>query len=195
MTDKAQRAIIQIGTLEIEGFQMPDGSYRMSQTQTAEAVGKPEINARRFLDSKGIKSLLGKGYTPDSIEVEPSDRLRGQTRINALPLEVVAAYWVSQCGQGNKQAIALVMAMTIESLERRFDAAFGGTRSAAEYNESLSQRMSQFEAELSALSDAYAEPDILREDNERLRFENQVLRGQVQELGGTPPPPGENTSP
>ncbi|MEO0533281.1 MAG: hypothetical protein AAF215_05385 [Cyanobacteria bacterium P01_A01_bin.123] len=178
MTDKAKRETVPIGSLEIEGFQMPDGSYRMSQTQAAEAVGKPEINARRFLSSKGIKSLLGKGYTPDSIEVEPSDQSRGQTRINALPLEVVAAYWVSQCSQGNRPAIALVMAMTIESLERRFDDAFGVARSAAEYNQSLSQRMSQFEVELSALSDAYAEPDVAREHIARL--EDQLRQAGLE---------------
>ncbi|NEZ68288.1 hypothetical protein D0962_37110, partial [Leptolyngbyaceae cyanobacterium CCMR0082] len=66
----------------------------MSQTQTAEAVGKDESNARKFLGSKGIKTLLGKGYTPGSIEVDPNEQIRGQTRINALPLDVVSAFWV-----------------------------------------------------------------------------------------------------
>ncbi len=28
--DKAQRAMVQIGPLSVDGFQMPDGSYRMS---------------------------------------------------------------------------------------------------------------------------------------------------------------------
>ena len=51
------RASVQIGSLTLDGFMLPNGSYRMSQTQAAECVGKPEINARRFLDSKALKSL------------------------------------------------------------------------------------------------------------------------------------------
>jgi hypothetical protein len=54
---RAVRASVQIGSLTVDGFMLPDGSYRMSQTQAAECVGKPEINARRFLDSKAIKAL------------------------------------------------------------------------------------------------------------------------------------------
>jgi hypothetical protein len=46
------RAFVQIGSLTVEGFMLPNDSYRRSQTQAAECVGKPEINARRFLDSK-----------------------------------------------------------------------------------------------------------------------------------------------
>lgn len=68
--DKAKRATMAIDLLSVDGLQLPDSSYRMSQTQSAEIVGKPEINARRFLDSKGIKALLGEAYTPDSIEVD-----------------------------------------------------------------------------------------------------------------------------
>ncbi len=45
---RAVRAPVQIGSLTVDGFMLPDGSYRMSQTQAAECVGKPEINARRF---------------------------------------------------------------------------------------------------------------------------------------------------
>ena len=70
---RAVRASVQIGSLTVDGFMLPDGNYRMSQTQAAECVGKPEINARRFLDSKAIKALLGKGYTPDTIEIESSE--------------------------------------------------------------------------------------------------------------------------
>jgi hypothetical protein len=95
----------------------------------AETVAKPKINARRFLDSRGIKTLLGKGYTPDSVEVESINQNRGQTRINAVPLEVVTAYWFTQAKQGNEQALSLVWAMLTETLERRFDRAFGVTHS------------------------------------------------------------------
>jgi hypothetical protein len=68
---KATRALVQIGSMTVDGFMLPDGSYRTSQTQAAECVGKPEINARRFLDSTAIKALPGEGYTPDTIEIEP----------------------------------------------------------------------------------------------------------------------------
>ena len=74
---KATRATVAIGALIVDGFMLPDGSYRMSQTQAAETVGKDEINARRFLSSKSINAIRGEGYTPDSIEVEsPSDEKR-----------------------------------------------------------------------------------------------------------------------
>lgn len=72
--DKAKRATGAIGLLLVDGFQMPDGSYQMIQTQVAESVGKPEINARRFLDSMGIKASWGKAYTPDSIEVDSPNK-------------------------------------------------------------------------------------------------------------------------
>ncbi len=77
--DKAKRTTVAISPLSVDGFQMPDGSYRMSQTQAAESVGKPEINARRFLGSRGIKALRDEGYTPDSIEVDSPEQGRGQT--------------------------------------------------------------------------------------------------------------------
>ena len=31
MTDKAVRAPVSLGDMDVEGFQMPDGSYRMSK--------------------------------------------------------------------------------------------------------------------------------------------------------------------
>lgn len=179
MTDpiKATRATIPIGSIKVDGFQLPDGTYRMSQTQAAECVGRPEINARRFLSSKAIKALLGDDYTPDTLEIESELGKRGGSRFNALPLEVVTAYWVNQCFQGNRQALALVMALATETLERRFDAAFGVTRTEQEYNERLSQRILRLERDLSTLGESYAIDDIARQERdyfERLLRENGI---------------------
>lgn len=167
--EKAKRAPVAIGSLEVEGFQMPDGSYRMSQTQAAECVGKPQRNAGRFLESKGIKALRGETYTPDTIEVDSSDQSKGQARFNALPLDVVSAYWLWEASKGNQQAITLCYALMAETLERRFDSAFGVERTEAEYSTLLAQRLQQAEASLERLGEAYAEPDLLREENERLK--------------------------
>lgn len=163
--DKAKRATVLIGDLEVDGFQMPDGSYRMSQTQAAECIGKPEINARRFLGSKGIKALRGEGYTPDTIDVESPDQSRGQTRFNALPLDVVSAYWLWEASKGNQRSLTLCYALMAETLERRFDAAFDVERTETERNALLTQRL---QADLQELGDAYAEPDLLREQVGRL---------------------------
>ena len=83
--DKAKRDTVQIGPLSVDGFQMPNGNYQMSQTQAAERMGKSPRTAGRFLESKGIKALRGKGYTPNTIEVESSEQTRGsKSTLSAL---------------------------------------------------------------------------------------------------------------
>ena len=168
---KASRASIQIGEMTVDGFMLPSGDYRMSQTQAAESVGLTERNARDFLNSKAIKRLLGEGYTPaiSTVEIESTDQNRGQSRINALPLETVSAYWLWQAFRGNKQALALCMALMTETLTRRFDIAFGVERSESDYNQLLRDQNDALQSTLTSLADAYAEPDLLREENERLR--------------------------
>ncbi|MEA5448547.1 hypothetical protein VB780_08230 [Leptolyngbya sp. CCNP1308] len=165
--DKAKRATVAIGTLSVDGFQMPDGSYRMSITGAAESVSLTVSNASDFLRSKAIKALLGNDSTPriSEVEVESNDQLTGQTRIRALPLDVVIVYWNWQSHRGNKQALQLCIALATETLERRFDAAFGVERSESDRDALLTQRL---QSDLSALGEAYAEPDDLREQVARL---------------------------
>lgn len=168
MSDKAQRTEIQIGPHTVEGFMLPDGSYIMSQTQAAEIVGEPEINARRFLDSKGIKTLLGESYTPDTFDIERDPgQGRGGGRIRGVPPEVVSAYWLWQSSKGNKKAMTLCMAIMTETLERRFDAAFGVSRSEDERNQRLSDRLS--DRDLEAIGMVLAEDDFLKKENAELR--------------------------
>lgn len=180
---KATRAIVSIGNLSIDGFMLPDGRYQMSQTQIAEAIGKPEINARRFLDSKGIKGLLGKAYTPDTIEVDSFDSARGQTRINAIPIEVATAYWFSQASKGDKQALSLVWSLLTESLERRFDAAFGVNRTDQERDDRLSSRIQQLEQDLTSLGQAFEIDNLQSIELQSYREENQRLRSLLEEQG------------
>ena len=109
--DKAKRATVAIGPSSVEGFQMPDGSYRMSQSGAATTINESPVYALRFLASRDSKALLGEAftdYTPEQIEVEPSP--------------------------GDREAL-------------------------------LAQRL---QADLSALGEAYAKPDELREQVARL---------------------------
>jgi len=182
-TVKAQRTDIAIGSLAVDGFMLPDGSYRMSQTQIAEAVNLSERNARDFLRSKAVTGLLGKGYTPaiSIVEIESTDQSRGQSRINALPLEAVSAYWLWQSHRGNKKALALCIALITETLESRFDAAFDVERSANERNQILADRAEKLKQDLEALGDAYALDDEIK--RERDRFETLLKQNGIDPYG------------
>ena len=180
-SQKATRATIAIGSLKVEGFMLPDGSYRMSQTQVAETVGLKPRNVFDFLRSKAIKSLLGEGYTfsvsdDEYIQSEPETGKRGASRITPIPLEAVATYWLWQSHRGNKQALALCLALMAESLERRFDNAFGIQRSEEEYNQRLEQQVQQLEQQA---GEAFAAADDERRNAE-------MLERQIRELGGKP---------
>ena len=167
--DKAKRTTVAIGPLSVDGFQMPDGSYRMSITGIAEAIGTSQQNATNFLRSNALKALQAGGYTPqtsEQIEVESSEeQLRGQTRITAVPLDITFAFWLYQCSRGNRQAYNLVAALGLETLERRFDAAFGVERSEADRDALLTQRL---QTDLAAAVEALAEADVSTEREARL---------------------------
>jgi hypothetical protein len=184
MTDsvKATRASVTLGSITIEGFMLPDGAYRMSQTQAGEAVGVERRNVSDFLRSNALKALLGDGYTGtisdrEEIEIESEPGKRGQSRFLSMPLAIVAVYWLWQSHRGNKQALTLCAAMLTETLERRFDRAFGIARSEDEWDQRLSAGIiSQLENDLSG---AFEEADtaLSRE---------KLLEQQLRELGVEP---------
>ncbi len=123
MTDslKAKRTKITLGCLTLDGFVLPDGSFRMSLSQAADSVGLTARNTFDFLRSKAFKSSMKDGYTVPVCEIESTEQgLRGQTRIRALPLAVLHKYWLWQTSRGNRQALALVDALLSESPEWQF---------------------------------------------------------------------------
>ncbi len=191
MTDaiRATRTTVTIGSIQVDGFMLPDGSYRMSLSQAAQMVDLSARNAFDFLRSKAIKSLLGEDYTVSAsqeaelVEIESEGDKRGQSRIRALPLEVVSAYWVWQSFKGNKKALGLVIAMVTETLERRFDRAFGVTRTEREWNDRLSDRIQQLEADLSRLGEEFALDDAVRD--ERDYFERLLRDNGIDPWGGS----------
>ena len=179
MTELAKRSTVKIGALEVEGFMLPDGSYRMAQNQAASAIREDPVYALRFLRSKDSKPLLGEGFTdykPESIEIQTDTSKRGQSRINALPLEVVSAYWLYRAHKGNKDALLLTWALLVEALECRFDEAFGISRSTNERNERLTSNLQQLETYLEESMNYEAEA----------RFEVQFYRDWLFQKGYDP---------
>ncbi|MCY7286235.1 MAG: hypothetical protein LH679_22995 [Cyanobacteria bacterium CAN_BIN43] len=179
---KASRSTVTLGSLTFDGFMLPNGEYRMSQTQAGEAVGVQRRNVSDFLRSNALKALLGDDYTGtiserEEIEIESEAGKRGQSRFLSMPLEIVAVYWLWQSHRGNKQALTLCVAMLTETLERRFDRAFGVSRSEDDWNQRLASGIiAQLETDLST---AFEEADtaLSRE---------QILEQQLRDNGIEP---------
>jgi hypothetical protein len=198
---KATRATVAIGALTVDAFMLPDGSYRMSLSQAANSVGKEAQGISNFLRSKALKRLLEEAgstsnflpesltspildtaYSPDLFIVELSDEgNKGQTRIRGVHLEIVGLYWQWECLQGNKQAFALATALTLESLERRFDNAFGVVRTEQERNEATTARINALESDLANLGEGFAIDDDIR--RERDFFESLLKQNGIDPYG------------
>ena len=174
---------------------LPDGSYRMSLTQAAESVSKPARSTFDFLRSKAFKRLLSEAgstfdflpedtaaaiatdtYTAEQFLVDLGiEGNQGQTRIRGVPLEIVILYWHWESFRGNKQAFFLVVGLAIETLERRFDAAFGITRTEEERNSLLSQRVQELERDISEAFWVDDEIRMERDHYKRLLQENGIV--------------------
>ncbi len=140
-TARAKRTVIQLGNILLEVFLLENGQYRLSQTQVAEAVGKGELSVRQFCRSNSPEALPYKGYTPVKMAVEKDHQGRGGTRINAIPIDLAAAYWTKEAVAGNAIAARLLGACAAESIERRADAQFGIDRREEERNQRLQLRI------------------------------------------------------
>ena len=71
---KATRATIRLGDIELDVFQMPDGEYRMSQSQVLRSI---EIEAKRYTqirDSKEAQTLALKEIEHYPIVLENGSR-------------------------------------------------------------------------------------------------------------------------
>ena len=119
MKEEIKRAVIPLGSVEIEGFMMPDGSYRAKQAAVAQAIGQDEADIQRFFQSEEMAATFVKGHRPECIEVANPDQLIPPERITVLPLPAVTAYWLWQSHQGNEKAYELMADLMTEALSAR----------------------------------------------------------------------------
>jgi hypothetical protein len=195
---KATRATVAIGALTVDAFMLPDGNYRMSLSQAAECIGKPARGTFDFLQSKALKRLLGEvqgtfdflpdestdTYNPENLTVDIGEGVsQGQTRVRGLPLGLVALYWAWESFRGNRSALLLIVSLTTESLERRFDNAFGVIRAEQERNDRLSQQNQQLERDLAVLGEGFAIDDDIRRERD---YYLSVLKDNGIETYGLP---------
>ena len=128
---KAIVSQIDLGFAKFEGLMLPDGSYAIGVSQIAELMQSAKDHS-----SRDIKALLGKGFQFAKIASELNPKA-----VNIVDLITFRKIIRALDKQGNPVASALVDAFIEESIDRRYDTAFGKKVTESERNQILAQRM------------------------------------------------------
>jgi len=129
MTIKAVRAQILLGDIPLNVYQLPDSRYKLAGRNVTDAIGQHDSSLREKMGVKSLKDLPGADKSLREVRADT-----GETFIPVSPLDA-AAYWMKMAIAGNIKAAAIMMALTVESIERRADEAFGVHRSEGDRNQ------------------------------------------------------------
>lgn len=135
-TIKAERAVIELGSIPLNVYQLPDGSYRLSGRNVTDAVEEDNNTLIRFYGVKSLNDLPSAGLERYKINAGKEG-----SPFSPVAIQDAAVYWGHCAQKGNALASAILVACAIESIERRADKAFGKARSEAEYNTRMKARI------------------------------------------------------
>ena len=174
---KAKKATFKLGSLVLDGYQLPDGSYRMSQTQVCSVIGKADNSVLQFLAGKSPQALPHKGSQSYKLEAEGV-----QNYISGVTLEIASAYWFYWALKGDALAQALAQACLEEALERRLDSAFNVERTEQDYNDRLELRIEssikriKFTDAIAHYLETYQSYNLKLEESIQIRCANYLNR-------------------
>lgn len=138
LTQKAVRATIVLGDIELDCLQYPDGSYHFYSNQLEHQLN---IRARNQTGKKYLQPLLdGNSKRVTSAKVEGS-----QSMLKAYSIDLATQAIAIYASLGNQKCMAVAIACMAEALERRADAAFGVKRTEEERNQRLIDRQAHRE--------------------------------------------------
>lgn len=138
-TQKAVKATISLGSIPLDVYQMPDGSYKLYVESVIGAIDRPNDDLLRFLQGKSPQALP---YKDRSLQQEPMVEVEDYGGyIKPIPVNLATAYWLYHTIKGNPKAQALVQASLIETIERRADKAFEFKRTEEEYNQKFGETL------------------------------------------------------
>ena len=139
MTQKAERATITLGEIELNVFLLEDGAYRLSSTGIANILGlSSHYRVAEILTSKSVKPKTAKalGLLNDQNFKLKFDKVSTTDagNINALSVDLFNLVVSYEAFNGNEKAQSILEACLAEAIERRADKAFDKHRCEEEYN-------------------------------------------------------------
>lgn len=138
---KAIRVQIKLGIIPLNVYQLPDGRYCLAGRNVTDAVKENNATLPRYFGVKSLKNLPsakngtltlnhsgvyseGKSPQDKGLSLKQIKADTGETFI-PVAIEDAAQYWGAMSQKGNALANAILVACTIESIERRADHALG----------------------------------------------------------------------
>jgi len=131
-TEKARLSKVQIGSIQVDGIMLPDGTFGITVQQVSSLFGLRQADATR-----NIKRLLGKGSQLCQVKVLESVQNRSQKFITLEHLEKVV-FELSL--KGNKEAIDFSRMLVGLSLTQLWSDSFGVKFEQEERTQYLSSR-------------------------------------------------------
>lgn len=127
---KAVNAIIKLSdTLSIDGYMMPDEEFRAGIAGASVLLGhgKDWFNRLASKAPNKLQALQSAGFTGrlQPVVIPRESGARGASRAQTISLKDLTALITVEALAGNKRAIALQAAFTLEGLDSRFRDAFG----------------------------------------------------------------------
>lgn len=162
---KAVTATIQLSdTLSIDGYMLPDGEFRAGIAGASVLLGhgKDWFNRLASKSPNKLQALQSAGFTGrlQPVVIPRESGTRGASRAQTINLKDLATLITVEALSGNKRAIALQAAFTLDGLDSRFRDAFGvPQRSPEEKRRFFTLTYEEF---LEALAENRAELEELR---------------------------------
>jgi hypothetical protein len=114
---KAVVAVVDFGFCQVEGLMMPNGSYGIAISQANTILG---FSTRQDHAVRSLKALLGKEIELTTVKTELSNNKNSVLTIE----QFTELIFELATKRNNEIAIAFLKASMLETIERRFDAAF-----------------------------------------------------------------------
>jgi len=128
-TIKAQRATVKFCEgVEVDGYKMPDGSYRVGLSGTSILLGyeKAWLSQMVRKQQKALKVLQSEGFTGCQFEVSVDrDDVSGASKVQTISLDDLTHLIIYAAGKGKPKAIALNKAIVGTTLYSYFRQSFG----------------------------------------------------------------------
>ena len=174
---KAKKATFKLGSLVLDGYQLPDGSYRLSQTQVCSVLNKNHNSVVQFLGGNSPEALPHKGFRLSKMATDGVENF-----INPVTLEIASAYWFYWACKGDALAKSLTMSCLEEALERRLDSVFNVERTEQYYNDRLELRIEssikriKFTDAIAHYLETYQSYNLKLEESIQIRCANYLNR-------------------